>query len=229
MDADRFDAIARTLGTTRRSTLHLLAGGALGGLLALLGHGEATAACRQVGKPCTRSGQCCTGARCKRGKCRCKTTHVPCVGTTSTICCLNGADCVLLFGSPICTFGSKLPGTTCDPALPGECRTGQCGCRQANPPDDCTCRDADCAVPGRLCESTADCCRDHCGLASDTCGGSTRCCGLEGASCTNDCDCCSLSRVCRGGTCCVAEFVGCFSSAQCCGELICSNNKCLRP
>jgi hypothetical protein len=50
--------IIRTFGiTNRRRALDLLAGGELGGLLALLGHGDA-AACRRVGKPCGSGHRC---------------------------------------------------------------------------------------------------------------------------------------------------------------------------
>jgi hypothetical protein len=62
MDADRVYAIIRTFGSTnRRRALHLLAGWELGGLLQLLGHGNA-AACRRVGKSCGSGLRCCNGA-----------------------------------------------------------------------------------------------------------------------------------------------------------------------
>ncbi len=75
MDSQRFDDLSRTLATarSRRGALKTLAGGALGGLLGLVGVREAAAACRAPKKPCEKGRQCCT-KRCKRGKC------APCPG-----------------------------------------------------------------------------------------------------------------------------------------------------
>ena len=65
MDHDRFDDLTRALATTRsrRQFLKTLAGGATGGLLALLGVGAAAAddTCKPVGKKCNKDGQCCSG------------------------------------------------------------------------------------------------------------------------------------------------------------------------
>ena len=85
MDADRFDRLARSLGTTsRRGALRLLAGGALGSFLGLLGRGEAGAAhgegCKRVTRRCAKDGDCCSG-RCRRGRCRTTTNPDPaCAG-----------------------------------------------------------------------------------------------------------------------------------------------------
>ena len=69
MDTERFDGLVRTLGgaATRRDAMRLLAGGALGAALGLLGRGEAGAhhfGCRHVGRPCNRRAQFCSG-RCR--------------------------------------------------------------------------------------------------------------------------------------------------------------------
>jgi hypothetical protein len=72
MDATRFDALVRTFGTaTRRGAGRLLVGGTLGGLLTLLGRGEAAAACKNVGQNCDQKKDCCS-KKCKNGTCRCR-------------------------------------------------------------------------------------------------------------------------------------------------------------
>ena len=228
MDANRFDVVVRRFGaTTRRGGLRLLVGGALGGLPALLGRGEA-AACRLVGKPCTRSGQCCAGARCKGGRCRCKSTHYKC----GTICCLLGANCNSLPEDPVCTNGAKQGGDPCDPVLPGQCASGTCGCRLYSPPNLCSCREADCAAIRGLCEVRQDCCQGECLSASAACGGGERCCRPLGVgeACKGDCDCCGApdSLLCRRGRCCIPEFAEC-PGGGCCGDLVCSNGECLKP
>ena len=73
MDQDRFDDLARTLASTtsRRTVLKSLAGGAAGGLLALLGVGEAAAdpaGCKRNGQKWKEPSQCCSGT-CANGTC----------------------------------------------------------------------------------------------------------------------------------------------------------------
>ena len=67
MDQDRFDNVVKSLatGADRRSVLKRIAGGALGGLLALRG-GAAVAqpGCRQEGHPCEGNQVCCPGLVC---------------------------------------------------------------------------------------------------------------------------------------------------------------------
>jgi hypothetical protein len=41
---------------------------------------EAAAACKKVGQLCHRNGDCCAGAACMRGKCRCKESLASCGG-----------------------------------------------------------------------------------------------------------------------------------------------------
>ena len=227
MDADRFDAIIRTFGsTTRRRALHLLAGGTLGSVLALLGRGDAAAACRQVGKPCGSGHRCCSGARCKGDKCTCKSTHFKCGAS----CCLDGAGCIPLFDALVCVKGPKQSGDLCDPTLPGQCTTGKCGCQQSDPLAGCFCREADCAAAQGICADTKGCCWGGCVPASAACGGGNRCCVNIDEACREDCDCCGASGTlhCRGGRCCKTEFGQCVSSKQCCGDLVCSGNQCVK-
>ena len=92
MDDSRFDALARSLtsSTTRRSTLRLLAGGALAGALGLRGADEAGARCRRLGAKCARGDRCCGGARCagRPRQCTCTGDTKPCDGK-----CIPTTDC----------------------------------------------------------------------------------------------------------------------------------------
>lgn len=110
MNADRFDALARSLGATgsRRAALPALAA-ALGGAVAALRPGSIAAGCR---RPC---GSC---RRCKNGRCRPKP---------------NGAACGLC---RLCTEGqcqTAGDGTACGDG--GVCSGGQCeqGCSTCAP------------------------------------------------------------------------------------------------
>lgn len=63
MEGKRFDALTRTLADarSRRAVLRALAGGAAGGLLALVGRREAGAyVCRQPGATCLKDAHCCS-------------------------------------------------------------------------------------------------------------------------------------------------------------------------
>ncbi len=104
MDADRFDALTRTLtsgGTSRRRLLTRLAGSAVGTIAAALGVAEADALhypCRHVGKPCKRNSQCCSGlCRGPRDRKTCRAHHV---GT----CTINQNTCTNF--TAICAGGA---------------------------------------------------------------------------------------------------------------------------
>jgi hypothetical protein len=103
MDYNRFDDLTRTLATTtsRRGFLKTLAGGAAGGMLALLGIGEAAAKdCTKTGKKCKDNKECCSGL-CSNGTC---VSCLPPGGTPgcdpeepecfdSRFCCSNAMVC----------------------------------------------------------------------------------------------------------------------------------------
>lgn len=80
MDGLRFDSLARTLATSRRTALKTLIGGSLGVSLAGGAGNNAAAVCKKVGQNCDRNGDCCTGANCRGGECKCKSGRDECSG-----------------------------------------------------------------------------------------------------------------------------------------------------
>src|ERR671912_207495 len=87
MDDRRFDALAKTLVTTRsrRGLARLLGGVSLGGAMMQLGPPGAAAACGKVrtttrrADPCKRNSDCCTNARCSgQGRCKCRAPWADC-------------------------------------------------------------------------------------------------------------------------------------------------------
>lgn len=133
MDGNRFDTLIRMLGRAGsrrgigRATLAaaLLGSAGVGGPT---GVPEASAACREVGRPCQRGENCCGRAACKGRRCRCPRKEVAC-----------GRRCVDLLNDPAncgacgrrCPSGACLHGTCgCDPfanLCPSEI-DGQCTC-----------------------------------------------------------------------------------------------------
>ncbi len=94
MDGRRFDDLARLYAAvpTRRGLLSAVAGGALG---ALLGAGEAAAACRPKGKTCGGSaGKCCARLRCCGGRCRDLRSDKSNCGACRRPCTAPGSACV---------------------------------------------------------------------------------------------------------------------------------------
>ena len=105
MDADHFDALARSLSmaaSSRRRLLAGLAGSALAAVATAVGIAATEAThfdCRHVGKRCNGGAQCCSGI-CKRHKCRahdkgiCTAAQDSC-GLAPVECGANGAaDCL---------------------------------------------------------------------------------------------------------------------------------------
>jgi hypothetical protein len=131
MDHQRFDAITRAMagGTSRRRVLKGLAGGALGGLVALVGMGDAEARrCRPIGRNCRAHADCCTDHCNNDGdlyQCTCPPGLGDCDGdgacetdvTTVTNCGACGNDCSA--GQPANTIAACTLGQ-CSYA----CRTG---------------------------------------------------------------------------------------------------------
>jgi hypothetical protein len=147
MDGHRFDDLARALGATdsgtgRRRVVGLIAVG----VVAALAGGVAVAGpkpCRRVGQRCKKGGDCCAGARCRKGKCRCKLGYLDhdgvckqeCIGPsgrcdpTGIPCCFSGTSCTgVVDGHLVCCGRSNIH--DCDHL--GEdadsyCCSGTCG------------------------------------------------------------------------------------------------------
>jgi hypothetical protein len=132
MDHERFDDLTRALATTtsRRQFLKTLAGSAAGGLLALLGIGEAAAddTCKPIGKKCRKNAQCCSG-NCAEGKCApCKDPGVAC--SSDSECC-SGACCLTASGEKFCC--DRPDGICCPPGSDALCcSAGQVCCHDAS-------------------------------------------------------------------------------------------------
>jgi hypothetical protein len=117
MDAHCFDDAVRSLTTTasRRGALRLVAGGAVGALLAALGLRDAAAhaGCRHQGKTCDRNSQCCS-KRCRHGKCRgCGKLGIC---AASVLCGAAGSGCECFLnteGQRTCFAAGVCDGTPC--------------------------------------------------------------------------------------------------------------------
>ena len=123
MDDTRFDALTKTLVTgavTRRRALTLVAGTALGGLMARLGLGAdaaEAAACRRVGERCRRPANCCSGVcRGPEGKKTCRAHDVGTCRPELEFCLTdaecNGRNCICLTTTGGALF-CGLPGGEC--------------------------------------------------------------------------------------------------------------------
>ncbi len=206
MDADRFDAVARSLRTarSRRGLTHLLGTLALGGPLALLELTETEAGrkkkkkkkrsvatvppppatCVEGQRPCNGacipSNQCCTDSECGEVAPRC------CRGTCLRAgeCCFNSEcppDKICQAGGCVCPSGQEEIG-------------GVCGTRPA-----CTTQGGNCTCPSTTgsCTNTT-CCSDFCRPNTQPpvfCAHS-----VEGKRCLSTTDC-STGLTCRGFVC----------------------------
>lgn len=186
MDDARFDALARSLTTTRsrRSLARLLGGLSLGGVASALATSEVRAALRVGGMACTGNAQCKTGR---------------CVGPTGSKKCTCSAD------FPAC----KQPANPCKKAV---CDTGTQRCLTRNRADLTSCGGGQrcsggvCATPpgcamGFNCAGPNDCCSQSCVCLDppEPCGTHYCAGGATGLPCNGDNDC--LSEKCVGFVC----------------------------
>ena len=194
MDHQRFDAITRAMagGTSRRRVLKGLAGGALGGLVSLIGIGGAEARrCRPIGRNCRAHADCCTDHCNNDGnlyQCTCPPGLGDCDGdgacetdvTTVTNCGACGNDCtanqpantVAACTNGACDYACKPGFASCDGDASNGCETnlnryatcGSCTNNCATRPEGYSCSGGQC-----ICRSEYTYCCDTC-----TFGG---CCG----------------------------------------------------
>ena len=155
MDDLRIDAIARLLaaGAPRRQLLGALAAALLAGPVLPVG---VTAACAKPGRPCDRRGDCCEGARCAQGECRCKGSRTEC-----------GNDCVKTDSDEdhcgVCGNACRAGETCCD---------GDCADLRADA-DDCGRCGRRCGG-GETCVAGVCTTADGCPVGADTCGAGGR-------------------------------------------------------
>jgi hypothetical protein len=181
MDADRFDALSRSLAArgSRRRALASVLSGALG-VLGLAEADEATAA--NSGKCRRKPGEC---ERCDRGKCTRKN------------------------GEKSCKRGKIKPKAAGTPCSLGTCQSGACSAAPAALPITTTppttpappaCRGLQVA-----CSSSAQCCTSTTGAVCEDnfcpSAGNIVCCKPIGGSCGNACDCCGPTTICFAGFC----------------------------
>ena len=141
MDDREFDRVARAVaaGRTRRAVVRTLAGGAAGGLLALLGRGEAGAnACRGTGKTCKRGRQCCSG------NCAPPPSGGGSTGGSKSICCAAGQERHAATGA-CCTRTCAGKACGADDGCGGVCQTGSC---------NGVCCGENCCAEGQICNYT---------------------------------------------------------------------------
>ncbi len=217
MDHQRFDELTRSLatGASRRTTLKLLAGSALGGVLGLLGLEEAAAACRLAGQRCDAAHSCCKGGKCAAdGHCKCKQsagffacdgpgTRCVNINTSENHCGACGNACG---ENEICLDGDCTP--MCEDGLQNGLETDiDCGgplCLPCANGQRCT-ENADCTSD--LCEADGTCQDPHTcsdgvknGGESDVDCGGPSCPGCaDGLACFIDRDC--ANRFCKDGVC----------------------------
>jgi hypothetical protein len=157
---DHFDEWTKTLArsTSRRDALKTLAGGTVGGLLALLGVGEAAAAdCKRNGKACKKNSHCCSG-NCASGTCAPLCPSPP--ACTNTCPCPSGQTCV----NGTCCNNANVCGSVCCAACS-------------------TCQDGSCVSScdsGKVCLSNGTC-ATPCASANGFCDGNR--CGCGGCLC----------------------------------------------
>jgi hypothetical protein len=239
MDADRFDALSRSLMTagTRRRALVALSGvlGLVLGMASPLG-APAKKRCppckkRKIGK-CKKKlpdGTGCSGGTCLGGSCvaatggnGCSDGHKPC----GPACILAGQCCT----STDCPTGTTCcnhlcTDTTTDPRHCGDCTTicsvgTTCACGRC-----CTARGDDCTLADQCCST--DVCST--GLPDTTCMAcSPKDVGCEHTACCPSLFCVDLSA--RGQTCvaCMPKGESCQSVA-CCQGLFCQSGTCREP
>ena len=239
MISSRFAAWTRSL-ISPRSRRSLFAAGLTTALFNWPSPGAAR--CNRVGANCERGGECCTGARCRRGRCRCKSGWTACGKycrrlasdpancgacgeTCSTGCCAGGACrepcgdlcCAECFAEAIYVDDEPIDGTEfcCDSAA--VCNPGS-----GDPGDDL------CCWPDEACIDGACCC--------DGCEGTVVCGGVccPSVSCCNGA-CCGSDQVCAlqsdGALACVnanrscAQSSNCFADETCHGGICCSGDR----
>lgn len=160
-----------------------------------------------VGKACGSSDGC--GGVCNAGSCatgqHCVAGTCKCDAASCTGCC-DGTTCRAGASNDACGQG----GEACSACTTGStCQSGDCVANL-------------CRALGEGCSGTSECCW------SLDCGRTGVCCLGFSALCASDSNCCSGRCV---DSACTCTNVGqtCATTRECCGDLECKLNKCVRP
>jgi hypothetical protein len=188
----QFDRLTRTLATRgdRRGMLTRFAAGVFIGVGTVLGLKRANAqgqdACQAPGRKCSDARQCCSGGRCRRGRCRCPRGLVACRGECrkpAGAACTNYGECC----SQSCDF--LVGGGTCSPCQGHYCQSDR-DCCGGLPCHNNRC--GGCLGRGIVCGEGDACCFSSCD------GGV--CLSDFGNPCAHDADCwgCYMNGLCSG-------------------------------
>ena len=221
IDGERIDVLARLVagGWPRRRLLGGLAAGLAAPLLGRFG-GRAAAACKKVGRPCDRNGDCCARARCAGGECACKAGFDACAGHCYDLDADEGrcGGC-----ATACAAGEACCGGVCVALDDDPDHCGGCGTRCA---EICTvdldgtrrCRGPRCCSEGK-CVDDLNSNPDHCGACNNACPNGQMCCGGTCIYTTFDeANCGACGRACgTGRTCCSGSCVDLEQSETDCG------------
>jgi hypothetical protein len=229
MKQRRFDAWTKSLAAAAASRRQLLPALAVGVVLDRLGFppGPAIAGCGKVGDRCERGGECCAGARCRNGRCRCKPGRGDCdrAGRCRTDLRTDPANC-----------------GRCGAACPAEatCTDGVCVCADARPAcgavgeltccaEEEACLNSACVTQG-ICPTGATACDsiESCGVAPP--GGNCLCATTpEGTTaCLTNTAFCLDPLLCAASEDCAPGLV-CAEVAVCCEGLSDVVRACLEP
>jgi hypothetical protein len=193
MDGQQFDMVVKLLirSRTRRNAARLLVGGVVGAGLARFGLADAEAACKKAGQSCTRYGNCCDGALCLGGKCKCKRGLTNCQGTCKNLD-VDEAHCGQC--GRACKKGYRCCGGDCFLPWLSNYNCGACGNICPSGQACCWGRCTDMQKDPVCCGHLLIKCASHQVCASG------KCCSLAGSPCSGNGDCCSPG-YCSNGRC----------------------------
>ncbi len=214
MDHQRFDDLTRALasGTSRRTMLKRIAGGAAGATLAMMGADTLAAKCRDIGKPCQSDAQCCSRFCSPDFKCACPAGTDVCNGECVT--CTGGQVVNPTTCACQCPTGTTLCNGQCVDLQTDENNCGACGETCLNN-GLCGGGGCFCPTPSFYCSNSDACC-----VSGQTCSTSSPsgCCAFSAQPCNDDTPCCSTTQTCSAttGLCCSPFGEFCSLNSQCC-------------